>query len=78
MSSAKRERKGASEARVSETREQKLTEASAWIAQTCVMFGASPETAHEVAAIFAKGIRREWAKRRGASPSPGYPDERGD
>lgn len=42
-------------------KQQKLVEIAAWVSETCLLFGSTPETAHEVAAIFVRGLRREWA-----------------
>jgi hypothetical protein len=30
-----------------------------WVYQVCIDFGAQPETAHQVAAVFVAGLRKE-------------------
>jgi hypothetical protein len=43
--------------------EARLGEIGEWVAKTCRLHGAPPELAHEVAAMFVAGLRREWGKR---------------
>jgi hypothetical protein len=38
---------------------QRLAEIGAWVVQTCLLMGASPTTAYEVAAAFVEGVERE-------------------
>lgn len=39
-----------------------LEEITEWVKNTCLLFGAETHTAYEVAALFAKGLAREWEK----------------
>jgi hypothetical protein len=48
---------------VMDAREARLGEIGEWATKTCRLHGAPPELAHEVAAVFVAGLRREWEKR---------------
>lgn len=44
-----------------------LEELAEWVKDTCLLFGAEPQTAYEVAGLFTKGLEREWEQKRETS-----------
>jgi hypothetical protein len=42
--------------------DERLSWIAEWMVQTCLLFGASPETAYLVAGHFIAGLRQEWIR----------------
>ncbi len=46
------------------TRERALDEIGQWAKDTCLMFGATPATAYQVAWLLTEGITSSWEERK--------------